>query len=366
MCFVPYLQFILKPYPLQHVCLVFIIIFLWNQTDIRALVVKSNFSMDYLHKSQEWKAIEEKIIKKVEKLSLPKMLKQKLSNFITPIGVQIIEWVQCHCICFDRVFFPSTKLYWTSGGTVDKKRTAEKLVKDKNLEMSSRYRLACIYCLEDEIQILWNIMPEALKDTVSHKFPIIQLWLRIMKSKELGQSFNSYKNEFEECIQLKNKVAAEYFLQKLTPSERKLSLLQKAKTAEDPPTLCFLLSVMDQQQQSEIFQNNSYEILCCFLQWPLHCYFIDTARCIFSYLQNEIFENVLIGIVMKISGGYKDFNNQAMFSEFWQTSPDALKHYITNEIDESHLLASLFHIKDIENIKRVMKDVSFIVKKNYL
>lgn len=86
----------MKP-SLEYTILLKIVIMLWNQDDVRALMRKYRFPLLFKNRIKEWQKIEDKVIEKV--LSLPQLglLTEKLIGFIKPIGIQILKWMEYHC-----------------------------------------------------------------------------------------------------------------------------------------------------------------------------------------------------------------------------------------------------------------------------
>ncbi|GBM14348.1 hypothetical protein AVEN_55341-1 [Araneus ventricosus] len=145
---------------LEHIALVKVATTLWNQDDIRALIEKFYSEIVSGRRIREkWQVIEDKVVEKLPQLSQPEPLKSEILGFIKPIGSQILKWLEYH-IKNCQLHMKLPNLCWTPEGTVDKKKTAEVLSKDENLDITRRYELACIYCLEDDIPELWNKIPK--------------------------------------------------------------------------------------------------------------------------------------------------------------------------------------------------------------
>lgn len=275
------MKFVLEP-SLEHIALVKVVISLWNQNDVRAQITKLSSSDLYL--SAEWVKIEDRVMGKVSQLSLPHVLKEKMLGFVKPIGLQILGLMVYHCKIFCLYVSLPDELYWTPHGTVDRKKTAKVLVRDENLDISTRYKLACIYCLEDDIIHLWKSLPDEFKNCVWDKFPIINFWTLNMKRMGLVNTHVNCKVEFLHSVRWFNKVAAEYFLQKLTPREREESLIETAKFVVDSDVLYFLISEMNEEQQKAAFKHGPYRVLKCFLQWPYQRFFIEATNWLLNFL----------------------------------------------------------------------------------
>lgn len=155
------MNYILKP-SLEHITLVKIAAILWNLPDVRALMMKFCLPLQPCEESpsrKKWQAVEEIVIEKVSKLPQPRHLQEKVLGLVKPIGLQILKWIEYHCKNFLGVNLPN-EFCWMAQGTLDKKKTAGVLIKDEQMDITERYNLACIYCLEEDIPKLWNKIPE--------------------------------------------------------------------------------------------------------------------------------------------------------------------------------------------------------------
>ncbi|WP_419215007.1 hypothetical protein [Wolbachia endosymbiont of Rhagoletis cingulata] len=390
---------------LEHMAFIRIATTLWNQDDIGALTAKFYFrSLILSERRREWQTIEDEVIGKVPGLLLPESMKKRALYFIKPIGLEILKWKEYHeDLLSDRRFVRKNlnRLCWTPQGTVDKKKTAEVLIKDENLDITKRYKLACIYCLENDILELWNKMPESRrKSFYNEEDPryvnqqdLVVLWtydikgevnkLDSMIERRWQSNCSPYQYAFEYAAVGGNKSAAEYFLQKLTPQERKESLVRSAGyvakrrctsggNRTDFPkehyadVLCFLLSQMDEEEQIEVFKSYPYEVLKCFLDWPWQSLFMETARRIWPFLSEEGYNLLLRLIVNKTIDGYKDYNYQKLFAMFWQQSPATHKRYVIDECSNGLLLSKMLSIEDEGNTRLILKDATLIEKKKLI
>lgn len=55
------------------------------------------------------------------------------------------------------------EFHWTPQGIIDEKKTAKLLIKDDSIDITTLYKMSCVYCLEDDIPKLWNKVPEDRK-----------------------------------------------------------------------------------------------------------------------------------------------------------------------------------------------------------
>ncbi|GFV95509.1 ANK_REP_REGION domain-containing protein [Trichonephila clavipes] len=216
---------------------------LWNHDDIVTLIKTCSFYL-YGEKFQKGTILYDRIIRKVEKLLLPTALKDALEETIRSVGLEILKFN-----CFQQKylgeknhFFDSEiKIYWTYLGTIDKIRTAMSFVKDNKIDFTLRYKIACIYCLEDDIPILWEKMAQDDKKILikTDSLPIyrvlISFWETEMKKElfklhELRRSNqNVYVDAFQHAALNGNAAATRYFFQKLSDEEKREEVLKITK-----------------------------------------------------------------------------------------------------------------------------------------
>lgn len=394
------MNYILKP-SLEHIALVKVVVRLWNQDDIRDLIAKFCFPFCGSELKDEWPKIEDKVQEKVTQLPLPVLLKDKTSSFIKPIGLKILKWMKHHADAFSYIDLPH-EFQWTPQGMIDEKKTAKMLIKDDSIDITTRYKMSCVYCLEDDILNLWNKIPEDSKKSLyseeklddSNQQELVVLWtydimgevskLESMIERRLERRCSPYVYAFECAAKQGNRAAIEYFLQKLTPSEREETLIKTAgSVAYDTldvyhshctkfiyeyysDILCILLSLMNKEEQIEVFKNYSCQVLLCFLDFPWQVFFEETASIMWSFLSKDNYGVLLCEMLKKVHKGFKDFNYEKLFGENLQQSPETHKDYVlnTNSIfTEGYLLAALFKIRSENNIKLIFRDPIFRSKK---
>ncbi|GBN72679.1 hypothetical protein AVEN_95011-1 [Araneus ventricosus] len=308
----------------QEIALRRIAVVLLNEPDILALIGKIRFRIRSYQK--EWlETVECKVTDKLSKLQLPESIMRQMIHTLKPIGSQILKWKFFH----ESFLTDSTedldahileKLCFTTSGTVDYRKTAEALVCSDVVDIVKRYKLACLYCLEDYIPDFWNELPEENKmyfynDTTPIEEPRLWFcWPYILKGEEYKLDYESrsygYQSTFrqfafEYSAIIGNKAASEYFFQRLTHEEREPSIIRAAQgmiviasveTYSYPDAfpkekvsdvVCYLLSLMTSEQQMQIFKENPFGFLRCFLDWPWQDLFLDNADVMWTLLRES-------------------------------------------------------------------------------
>lgn len=402
------MNFTVKP-SLEHIALVKIAASLWNQPNIRALVTEfwnlplpplnntmfSPFTM-ITERERKWPRIQDKVIEKMAHLMIPTCLKEKLICYIQPIGMQILKWMRYHLkFCCFNLALPAN-FCWTSQGTIDKKRTAEVLIRDENIDVVTRYKLACLYCLEDNIPVLWNTMSESEKEFRHSMYDVmprndikkfcvmkfVSFWTNSITSEDRQlDELSTCRNLFSFAVERGNKSATEYFLQKFDLNEDFIlnTVVNFAKkhdygyrTLEYDreyynEVLLFLASQMNEEQQLKLFQQYPQQIMYCLLEWPFQSFFAETVKFLWNFIPKSEYFSILFKIIEKDFFGYKDYNYRKAFRDVWQQIHDAdNSFFLINENQIPNLLDILLRMKDMEIIELIFKNATPAVKNKFI
>ncbi|XP_055927254.1 uncharacterized protein LOC129958659 [Argiope bruennichi] len=340
--------------------------------------------------------VADEISDKVSKI-LPASLKERMIPFVRVIGSEILHWQTYHENILpdkhDDFSFHSLKhLHWTCMGTIDYRKTAEKLIVLKMFDVTKRYELACLYCLEDYIPLLWEEVSEEYKKHLKEQFYFsveLQLryyWAYLLKGEEykfscifktrLPEELSFYQFAFKQLAVQGNKAAARYFFQKLSNRERESSLyfticsvlnkrfryLSETKPFDFPKqslsdVLFYLLSLMNLEQQMLALKKCPCTILASCLDWPLNDLFLEVANVIWTFLPKIMYEDLLSCMlqVIRTSGYY----NPKLFQEFFLKSPGSFREVFVNRecAFYGYFMPEFFHMQDSETIKVIFRNI---------
>lgn len=172
-----------------------------------------------------------------------------------------------------------------------------------------------------------------------------------------------------------------FFLYKLTSAEKAHSLV---KTAENVASfldlsdyynkyvgyvreyfneiLIFLLSQMDEYQQTELIQNHPYQVMRSFLNWPFQIFFMETAsRSLWPYFENNNTNfnplgSLLITISKKIMNGDLDYNYEMLFRLFLKKANSFAKREIIHSDGAEYICKNLMNSNKWNSLKGFLKD----------
>lgn len=379
--------------PLQQIALTRISIMLWNQGDKRNLLTKHLFRVPdsprickLTNDLPSWfHTVVRNITLKVKNLPLPVSLQEDVLRAIEPIGKCLLKWVENHNVQrYPGIYLPRD-FSWTSYGTIDEKTTAKVLIKDKHFNIGSRFKLACRYCLAGYIHMLWNKNPSECKKVCNRHEKLVAIWtcklegcsththLDKMIEDFLGYQCNVSIFGFHYAAHMLNKPAIEFFLQRLSDTEKDAVLTDAVhqvacssyyKNEPRPDILCYLLSQMNIYQQMEVFSTSAIKILLCFLSWTYKDIIFEIIPRIWCYISEVCYIQILKAIISEIKNNMYASYFSKLFSSMWQISLPIYKRYVMNET--LGLFRDLFKICDLEIIQLVFKDATVEEKKKLI
>ncbi|GFY73782.1 uncharacterized protein TNIN_471391 [Trichonephila inaurata madagascariensis] len=235
-----------NPPRLREIAAIKVAIELCMVSEMRAFITK--YRNDYITNGKriepDWKLIRYTSIR--EMLSFPVLdnsIRARILTYVPRLLRSIFDWIDFHSVnTYLRIGLPKYFM-WTVFGTVDKKRTAEEIISSPCTDIDGKYKLACIYCLDEAVSELWDELLSTssiiqdLKQYLENPLEIKQEKLVIFWSffitdyfvnitDDSGLNVLSAEVAFIHAAVTGNLVAVEYFLQ--LPGEPSPDLLQFA------------------------------------------------------------------------------------------------------------------------------------------
>ncbi|KAF8785054.1 uncharacterized protein LOC129958709 [Argiope bruennichi] len=368
--------------PLEEIALRSVVVNLWNNTLNSYWLFRDNVII-----------VGDKIKQRILEM-VPPLFKNRMISLVMPIGAEILSWRMYHEKNFHGVPEDISSdylkhLHWTSKGTIDYKKTAEKLIDLKMFDVTKRYELACLHCLEDYIPLLWEEVSEEYKKLLKEEFyssvdmQLKYYWAYVLKGEEykfncifqtrLPGELSFHQYAFKVSAVKGNKSAAKFFFQKLSTRERDSSLLftiysvlnercRSGKKLPDFPkqnlsdVLCYLLSLMSHEQQMQALKNFPSPILACFLDWPSNDFFLEVADVIWTFLPERMYACLLTYMykVIRTTHVY----NPLLFQQFFRQSPRSFrKEFVDKECLFGYFFPEFFSMQDIETIEVIFRNI---------
>ncbi|KAF8786336.1 hypothetical protein HNY73_008063 [Argiope bruennichi] len=263
----------------------------------------------------------------VIKTRLPERLQKKVISLIRTINVETEKWKWRHFKILDWNVDVRKFLVWKLEGTIDRYRTAVRLIKNDILSISKKFLLACCYCLSEYAESLWVSMSELQRKQVLDEDEPYPSVVKYYIDKFQGENIEL---RVEYC---RTVAALNYFLAQSTSEQRILSLLIAVRlNSRDNHILRFCLSQMKGDELAKVFEHYPLDVLSCFIEWPLLPFFLDIANQLWTYLPAYHFFLFLEFLMSeRIVPGWKDFDYEGLLVQFWLQSPSSFKEYVKQD-----------------------------------
>ncbi|GFU76370.1 uncharacterized protein TNCV_2158771 [Trichonephila clavipes] len=310
-----------NPPRLETIAAIKVAIELCMKSEMRAFITKYlNDYITYERKIEpDWKLLRYTSFKEITSFpTSDNIIQAKILTYVPRLFRSIFDWIDFHSVnTYLKIEIPEYFM-WTVFGTIDKKRTAEEIIKSSSTNIDGKYKLACIYCLEKAATELWDKLESTEKATllnvenpaeIKHERLVIYWTYSINKcsvdiTDESGLNIMSAEAAFLNAAVTGNLVAVEYFLQLFNephPDLLKFALQNiawKRKWAicfyedkyEDFTTFplddlfkvfYYILSRLPIEYQVFIINTRPLEVIRCFLMSPRQKYFIKIfKRCL--------------------------------------------------------------------------------------
>ncbi|XP_055925638.1 uncharacterized protein LOC129957371 [Argiope bruennichi] len=331
----------------------------------------------------------------VANFSLPLLLVQDLLGAMKAVSREIIKWVKFHenfLEQYDGVLSRLENLEhicWTCFGTVDYEKTAQVLIRRRKLRASQCFKLACLYCLFQDIKELWKELPYSykvgfLKDdpTQITQPKIVVFFTCLLRNKvyQMGlflpqgqRDISSIIEYMFEYVALQGyRTATQYFFLKLNVLDRLHIITRVAvrvakmrsfdrscfylhEYQKYSDVLRFLMSHMLISEKRELCRSAPFETLKCLLDWPWQSEFFRYAKYILRIclLTNEKYSRLLFILAHNSSSG---FNYPRMFRIFFLMSPKKYKNYTLTHY--SNFLREFIKINDVVTVKFIFRHLN--------
>ncbi|GFY47754.1 uncharacterized protein TNIN_80841 [Trichonephila inaurata madagascariensis] len=211
-------------------------------------------------------------------------------------------------------------LCWTPHGTIDTGKSIKIVLKDDRISIIRRYKLASVYCLEDDIRELWTKMSPACRKLFYDKnSKVLQNDLAVYWTYYIDGKIDLFEHRIQGSVNKYglelafiqgSKPAALYFLQKLNDAER-YELFEKyfeyfgpvyahalnARSEHYADLIYGLLIRMDEKQRLRVFELHAYIIFVYFVEYPfdqlLEMTLNEAKYCISDECKNALILKIL-------------------------------------------------------------------------
>ncbi|XP_055951212.1 uncharacterized protein LOC129985270 isoform X2 [Argiope bruennichi] len=322
--------------------------------------IKKSTSCKRSFEQRYWMKTKIIVNKNIHSLPLPASCKQRVESFIVFVGEGIEQWIQDHYFLTINSSVLSSLLSWNPKGVIDCIATAKNIIShEKNL--ISCFRIACMYCLENYIFQLWDLLEQQNLpyDTDAMECFEIKFWISYIKDNmdDLMDEIQYTGNRdtlffaFNMSVKNNNAIWTEHFLKKMKEDQMCTVACSKLKSILEMPCSFQenikhkMIPLLSQYVSSEMFNglivSHSGTILYYYLQFSTIGDFLKIAYKTRDVLMHEDFYLIIekMAHILQEYGGNQIFENA--FELFWKNSPDHCKTYIIEKCINSGFLIKL-------------------------
>lgn len=139
---------------------------LWNQPDIKSKLKHYFCAGQRFGKRNYLTQLIKEVMMKLDRNVIPPMLYSELMYIVKELGLKIGDWqrfIRRKSIFRDiplRELFDlcANEIVWTYYGSIDEIKTVKSWLENPNFDVVKKYYMACYYCFEDKIKLLWKIV----------------------------------------------------------------------------------------------------------------------------------------------------------------------------------------------------------------
>ena len=264
--------YLTSPPTLEYQATLKIALTLWQLADIHEEIVAIFISESKCNISS-FKSLEKKIVDRL--CFLPNRIVASLSYAVVFVGQEIFAYLLYQLNenndynernKFVRLYLNS--ICWTEQATIDKVKSASLLARSPFLTKEKRYKIACLYCIEEEINNLFHQLPGGYWSSFQYRPGLVEYWTNCMKRKysQTNAGIVGYQHNIYGCLEItirnRNDVAVEYFW-KVCPNQAELrrAFMQMAITRQSSTNILFyFLSQMSREQKLEFISSDKRHV----------------------------------------------------------------------------------------------------------
>ncbi|CAL1262275.1 unnamed protein product [Larinioides sclopetarius] len=271
---------------------------------------------------------------------IPKHLRKSVWESFLGFFFDYNEWQNDHKKLYRLRTIESLRLiHWRSDGTIDRVKTAQRLVLDESLDIGKRFEVACMYCLEKSVQTLWAEMEATGKtnDFVAVDESTARFWIGWMREESRVpwiQAILKYLRSHP-----RSNVRYSCFFPLLRPKYR-VVLLNSLRYATNDD-LRFCLNAMNRKEEKKVLRLYARRLIILHLTWPLQSSFLETVEKTWNSMDFNIFR-IFIEIIWVKNKSWKDFVYSELFLQVWNRSPHHLKERAREDSETRDRIDALF------------------------
>ncbi|XP_065218663.1 uncharacterized protein LOC135844396 isoform X14 [Planococcus citri] len=334
---------------LEKMASVSVAIALWNRATDDVVLP------DMIWEHYEWcESLKEEVPKWVEALPVLKSFAPSIMNHFYAVESSVRDWISyLQQMVFDEendsdLYQHISYIIWHPNGTVNTAETARNLLKSNALSVGKKFRLACIYCLQEDIVMLWPSVKhhhEVASIKVNRR-PFLMYYWKCYCAGELQNIRMRSDEPIEEFMIMKPSVnnwsAIEYFFDRLD-ANRRVQMVISLIDRRGERFQKLLLLKLDESQRLQVIMGKLEDIVGIYAYWEHYEEVVNT----WYYVRDVISEHEFVSLFDVM---YENSTEEFVLTEIWNTARDDLKCNVLNYGDDC-FISKLFKWCECEHEK---------------
>ncbi|XP_065218658.1 uncharacterized protein LOC135844396 isoform X10 [Planococcus citri] len=326
---------------LEKIASVSAAIALWNHVTV---------TMPRLIKSDPFDRLKGEILKCIDVIPMPKLLSESIERHFYALRGNFNRWIT---YLSEEVFVEKAKrsvlyehidrIIWHHNGTINAPETVKSLIKSIKLTNPEKFRLACMYCLQEDVERLWPNMGNRnylVSEFQLSEYPLVYFWGyycadNLVRIRTPG---NVCINEF--MIQhwaVNNWSAIEYFFDRFDAEKQVTQAIWLIDDLIKSAFQKFVLAKLDESQRLRVVMDRFVRIMVNYTS-TRNIDDDDLAISISHYARDFITEKQFVDLFSVLLKNHtKDF----VLTEIWNTAREDLKLHIMNYGDDDFIKSLL-------------------------
>ncbi|XP_065218646.1 uncharacterized protein LOC135844396 isoform X1 [Planococcus citri] len=309
---------------LKKMASVEIAITLWN----RATVVIPGMITNH----DKWcSSLKEEVPKWIDALPIPKSLTIGIQKHFNEVKFNVAHWISYHwvAVCLERrtkriLYQHLDHLVWYPNDSVNFAETARNLLKSDKLADLEKYRLACTFCLREDVEKMWDILKQNCQlDKIRQTFFTI-CWKTYCQCEDFQKTVvlrvGGHFADIAIAV-VDNWPAIEYFFDRLNTEwkvEKAIALIGEHGVRFQKS----LLMKLDESQRSQVLTNKVVNII---VNYAKHDDFEEDAIATWYDFRDVITQDQFSALIAELL----DYETEDfILTEIWSTARDEFKRHI--------------------------------------
>ncbi|XP_065210351.1 uncharacterized protein LOC135838588 [Planococcus citri] len=332
-----------SPVTLKEISAIAIVAELWREEIARAEIK----SLDELH------LVKDNILLKSVTLNIPSTIYDILVEYVAKFRVSIADWIKYHSkdVLFDTDYNSHIEqllnnfhdFVWDWNGAIHYVRTAKRMMLCDQFTAVEKFKIACWYCFEDDIEQIWPFasLDINLAQIDFYDRPLPYYWICCLRN-ELHNLPNPEDEPIDEVMfnyhLSQDFFAREYFWNRIPHERRSQPTVMMSSSFHSSLFARFTLPRLNDFELEEFLAENGVNFMYSLLNFAIEKVHVLPA---WMYIRNKLNRSQFILLIEKLleaetrvltAKERMNSNDVYLCCEIWKNSPENLKQCVLNDV----------------------------------